>query len=198
MKTKAILIASGVLGLGTVTAVAAQEDRMWRPEQPPEAIIYRDAGYQGSAVNVSEPQPNLGLAWNVKSIRVRSGEWQLCERANYRGECKTVDRDNPLFGRPLRGMTVQSMRPLGSNAGPGEPGNNPTLRGMASQFYPAPARGGYRVQACPTGSATAACAERNAQSFCTAMGWRLSARQMMETVRGRAYLADVLCTNSSI
>lgn len=189
--------AVGALALVGVSVVAAQEDRMWRPEPQPEAIIYRDSGYQGPAVNVSEPQPNLGLAWNVKSIRVRSGRWQLCERTNYRGDCRTVDRDSPMLGRPMRGMAVQSMRPLGYNP-PGEPGNNPSLRGMASQFYPAPARGGYRVLACPSGNATASCAERNAQAFCSAMGWRRSTRQMMETVRGRVYLADVVCTNSSI
>lgn len=189
--------AVGALALVGVSVVAAQEDRMWRPEPPPEAIIYRDAGYQGPAVNVSEPQPNLGLAWKVNSIRVRSGRWQMCERTNYRGDCRTVDRDSPILGRPLQGIAVQSMRPLGYNP-PGEPGNNPSLRGMASQFYPAPARGGYRVLACPSGNATAGCAERNAKAFCSAMGWRRSARQMMETVRGRVYLADVVCTNSSI
>lgn len=195
MKWKGKLALAGALALSGVTVVAAQDDKMLRPDQPPEAIIYRDAGYQGPAVNVSEPQPNLGLAWNVKSVRVRSGRWQLCERPNYRGECRTVESDSPLLGRVLRGLAVQSMRPLGWNP-PGEQGNNPSLRGMASEFYPAPARGGQRVLACPVGNATASCAARNAQTFCSAMGWRRSARQMMETVRGRNYLADVLCTNS--
>lgn len=174
---------------------------MWRPDAPPEAIIYRDAGYQGPAVNVSEPQPNLGLAWRVNAIRVRAGRWQMCERTNYRGDCRTIDADRPVLGTPLRGITVQSMRPIGGSGGGwggNEPGRNPSLRGMASEFYPAPARGGYRVLACPTGSATANCAQRNANQFCTTMGWRRSARQTMETVRQRVYLADVVCTNSSI
>lgn len=197
---------TGVLALAGATVsgigvAAAQEDRMWRPDAPPEAIIYRDAGYQGPAVNVSEAQSNLRLAWRVNAIRVRSGRWQLCERANYRGDCRTVDSDRPVLGTGLRGITVQSMRPIGGSgggSGSNEPGRNPSLRGMASEFYPAPARGGYRVLACPTGSATANCAERNANQFCTTMGWRRSARQTMETVRQRVYLADVLCTNSSI
>jgi hypothetical protein len=188
------LAGAGLVGVGVA---AAQEDKMWRPDAPPEAIIYRDAGYQGPAVNVSEPQPNLGLAWRVNAIRVRAGRWQLCERASYRGNCRIIDADRPVIGTPLRGIRVQSMRPLGGGLGGNEPGRNPSLRGMASEFYPAPARGGYRVLACPSGSPTADCAERSANQFCSAMGWRRSAGQTMETVRQRVYLADVLCTNSA-
>jgi len=193
-----VLALTGAAGAG-IAAAAAQQDKMWRPDTPAEAIIYRDAGYQGPAVNISRPEANLGLAWRVGSIRVRSGQWQLCERTNYRGNCRTVDADRPVLGRPLRGIVVQSMRPLGGSGGGSgsyEPGRNPSLRGMAAEFYPAPARGGYRVLACPSGSATAACAERNAAQFCSAMGWRRSVRQGMETVRGRVYLADVLCSNT--
>ncbi|MFN3863297.1 MAG: beta/gamma crystallin-related protein [Erythrobacter sp.] len=189
-------IAFGGLALAGVTAVAAQDDKMLRPEPQPEAIIYRDAGYQGPAVNVSQPQPNLGLAWRVGSIRVRAGRWQVCERANYRGDCQTIATDRPVLGRPLRGIAVQSMRPLGWNPPSGEPGRNPSLRGMAAEFYSAPARGGFRVQACSSGGATATCAARTADQFCSAMGWRHAVRQGMETVRGRVYLADVLCSNT--
>lgn len=208
MRGKLLKTAIGALalvaaaGVGMAGAAAQEEDRMWRPDAPPEAIIYRNAGYQGPAVNVSQPQPNLGLSWRVNAIRVRAGRWQLCERINYRGSCRTIDYDRPVLGSLSRGITVQSMRPIGGTGGGAwgnEPGRNPSLRGMASEFYPAPARGGYRVLACPSsGSATANCAERNANQFCAAMGWRRSARQTMETVRQRVYLADVLCTNSSI
>jgi len=197
MHGKGWVLAAGVAALAGVTAVAAQDDKMLPPEPRPEAIIYRDPGYQGPAVNVSEAQPNLGLAWRVGSIRVRAGRWQLCERINFRGNCRTIDSDRPILATASRGMVVQSMRPLGWTPPSGEPGNNPSLRGMAAQFYSAPARGGYRVLACPGGgSATANCAERSANDFCTAMGWRRSARQAMETVRGRVYLADVLCSNT--
>jgi hypothetical protein len=196
MTGKGWAIAAGVLALAGVTGVAAQEDRMLRPEQRPEAIIYRDAGFQGPAVNVREAKPDLGLAWRVGSIRVRAGRWQLCERRNYRGKCETIDADRAVLGRPLRGIEVQSMRPIGWNPPSGEPGRNPSLRGMAAEFYSAPARNGYRVLACPSGNATASCAERSANQFCSAMGWRRAARQAMETVRGRVYLADVLCSTT--
>ncbi len=195
-----VLALAGAAGVG-MTGAAAQEERIWRPDARPEAIIYRDAGYQGPAVNVSEAQPNLQLSWRVNAIRVRAGRWQLCERTNYRGTCRTIDYDRPVLGSSSRGITVQSMRPIGGSGGSGgsgsnEPGRNPSLRGMAAQFYPAPARNGYRVLACPYGNPNANCAERSANDFCGAMGWRRSVRQAMETVRQRVYLADVLCSNT--
>lgn len=199
-RLRTAILAGGVLAAAGVSVAAAQSDKMLRPPMmQPEAIIYRDANYQGPAVNVSEPQPNLGLAWRVNAVRVRSGEWQLCERTNYRGRCRVVDRDTPVFA--IRGIDVQSMRPMGGSSGggwqqPGEPGNNPSLRGMAAQFYAAPAERGYRVLACEYGSVTANCARQSADRFCSRMGWRTSARQGMETVRGRVYLADVLCSNT--
>ena len=117
------------------------------------------------------------------------------EKSRYRGTCRIVDRSTPMLGAAFKGMKVQSMRPIGGSGGR-EPGKNPTLRGMAAQFYSAPARSGYRVLACPSGNATASCAARSAEQFCSAMGWRRAARQAMETVRGRVYLADVLCSNT--
>jgi hypothetical protein len=187
-------------GLAATQPLTAQDDRMWRPPAQPEAIIYRDAGYSGSALNVSSDNPDMGLAWRVNSIRVKSGTWQLCERTRYRGQCRTFTADTPRIGR-YAGMVVQSLRPVGSGGGgsipgPLEPGGNPSLRGMAAQFYPAPAQNGYRVLACGYGNATANCVQQTARNFCSNMGWRTSARQAMETVRGRTYLADVLCSNT--
>ncbi len=190
------IFAVGAVALSVVSVATAQSDRMARPEPAPEAVIYRDMGYQGPAVNVSQAQANLGLAWRVNAVRVMSGEWQLCEERNFRGRCRTVNRDTPMLGNPLRGIPVQSMRPIGGTMPGGEPGNNKSLRGMAAEFYPRPAQRGYRVPACATGNANANCAARTAQQFCADMGWRTSARQSLETVRGQAYLADVLCSNT--
>jgi hypothetical protein len=203
MEKQSTILSLGALVLASVTAAAAQE-----PEgrgifgAQAEATVYRDAGYNGPAVTATRAQPNMGLAWRVKAVRVRSGQWELCSEANYRGECWTIDRDNPMFGPAFRGHIVQSMRPIGGSGGSGgssggnEPGRNPSLRGMAAQFYPAPAQNGYRVPACTTGNPTNNCAARTADQFCQSMGWRSSARQAMETVRRNVYLADVLCSNT--
>jgi hypothetical protein len=171
----------------------AQDDKMWRPPAQPEATFYRDMNYSGPAVYVNEAKPNLQLNWPVNSIRIKSGRWQLCEQPNFRGECRTYDRDTVMMYRPYTGRRVQSMRPVGWSP-PGEQGANPSLRGMAAQFFPAPATNGYRVLACPNGSASSSCAARTADQFCVSMNWRRSARQSMQTIAGRTYLADVLCS----
>ena len=50
--------------------------------------------------------------------------------------------------------------------------------------------------ACARGAATANCAAQTADNWCRSIGWNGSAREHMETVGGRVYLADVLCVRS--
>lgn len=163
-----------------------------------EATIYRDQNYSGPAVAIQAEEPNLGLAWRVSSIRVKSGEWQLCSAPNYRGDCTTVDRDRPRLGLFGRGMVVQSARYVGGG-GPGmQPGDGgQSLRGMASQYYALPMAYGQPVPACSR-SATAACAAESADRFCQTMGWRISVHERMETRQGRVVLRDVLCANANM
>lgn len=191
------LAASLTGGLLAVSAAQTPEERMYRP---PEATIYRDAGYRGPAVFVGEAKTNLGLAWPVNSVRVASGRWELCERTRYRGQCRTVERDTPMLGSVLRGMTVQSMRPVGGGGGggwnPNPPANDQSTRGNFAEFHTQPSTNGYRVLACTSGSATAACAARSADTWCRSIGWNGSTREHMETVGRREYLADVLCVRS--
>lgn len=187
-------LAGGVLATSTAQV---PDDRMYRP---PEATIYRDGGYRGPAVFIGEAKTDLGLAWPVNSIRVASGRWELCEKTRYRGNCRTVDRDTPMLGTVLRGMTVQSIRPLGSGGGggwnPNPPANDQSTRGSFAEFHTQPSTNGYRVLACTSGASTAACAARSADTWCRSIGWNGSAREHMETVNRREYLADVLCVRS--
>ena len=191
--------AAAALAGGLFAASIAQvpDDRMYRLS---EATIYRDSGYRGPAVFVGEAKSDLGLAWPVNSIRVASGRWELCERTRYRGNCRTVDRDTPMLGSVLRGMTVQSIRPVGGGGGggwnPNPPANDQSTRGSFAEFHTQPSSNGYRVPACSSGSATAACAARSADTWCRSIGWNGSAREHMETVNRREYLADVLCVRS--
>jgi len=177
----------------SLSAAQPSDDRMYRPA---EATIYRDAAYRGPAVFIGEAKPDLGLAWPVNSIRVGQGHWELCEKTRYRGTCRTVDRDTPMLGNILRGITVQSMRPVGSGAQPHPPANDQSVRGNFAEFHTQPTTGGTRVLAGTSGSAGANCAARTADSWCRSIGWNGSAREHMETVSGRVYLADVLCVRS--
>lgn len=186
------------MGAGLFAASNAQtpDERLHRPA---EATIYRDAAYKGPAAFISEAKPNLGLAWPVNSIRVTGGRWELCEKTRYRGNCRTVDRDTPMLNNILRGITIQSIRPVGSGGGgwnPNPPANDQVARGNFAEFHTQPAQGSTRVLACANGSATANCAARTADTWCRSIGWNGSAREHMETVSGRVYLADVLCVRS--
>ncbi len=191
--------AAASIGAGFLATSNAQTVETER-YRPPEATIYRDAGYRGPAVFIGEEKPNLRLSWPVNSIRVTRGRWELCERTRYRGNCRTVDRDTPMLNNVLRGITVQSIRPAGSGGGggwnPNPPANDQVARGNFAEFHTQPAERNYRVLACARGSATANCAAQTADNWCRSIGWNGSAREHMETVSGRVYLADVLCVRS--
>ncbi|MBB6426539.1 beta/gamma crystallin-related protein [Sphingopyxis sp. JAI128] len=190
-----LAVVAASVGAGFLSSSYAQSvgTEQYRPS---EATIYRDAGYRGPAVFISEEKPNLGLSWPVNSIRVPHGHWELCEKTRYRGRCRTVERDTPMLNNVLRGVTVQSMRPTGGGANPGLPANDQVARGNFAEFHTQPSDRNNRVLACPRGSATANCAAQTADNWCRSIGWNGSAREHMETVSGRVYLADVLCVRS--
>jgi hypothetical protein len=163
--------------------------------QSASATIYRDTNFSGPAIAIERPQTNLGLRYPVFSIRVQRGSWELCPQPNFRGNCITVDRTTPDLRRSFGwNGTLQSIRPADDWGGGATGGQS--LKGMASEFFPAPRRGNARVEACPGASPTSSCAARNADRFCVAAGWAGSARELMETVNRRVYLADVLCVRT--
>lgn len=196
--TKTRLILAAVAGLAVAATAAAQTDKM-APMGQGEATIYRDVGFQGPAVFVGEAKSDLQLNWPVRSIRVRSGTWELCARTRFRSPCARVSADEADLRRVSRLLyAVQSMRPVGY-APPvqPEPPVGASLRGMSSEFFPAPGdRNGRRVLSCSSGSATANCAARTADNYCKGLGWGGSASQTQETIYSRVYLADVLCTRT--
>jgi hypothetical protein len=194
------LMLTATAGITLAATAGAQTDKM-APIGQGEATIYRDTGFQGPAVFVGEAKSSLGLAWPVRSIRVRSGTWELCARSRYRPPCFKVTSDENDLRRvyPLL-YAVQSMRPMGGPQiqPPVQP--NPTagtsLRGMSAEFFPAPGTNGYRILSCPNGGSTANCAATTADSYCKSLGYGGSASQTQETVYSRVYLADVLCTRT--
>jgi len=151
-----------------------------------EAVLHRDARFSGPFQSVTGPRTDLNLGWEVRSIRVRSGEWQICTGRNYTGRCTTVDRDQPMLNPQFR--DVVSMRPTGGwGTGVGQ-----SLRGAASEFFPAPRRNGQRIE-CRSG---ASCARQEANQFCRSLGWLVSRSQATETENGKTYVADVLCARA--
>jgi Beta/Gamma crystallin len=195
MLLKSALVTSAAI-IVAATAMA-QTDKM-APIGRGEATIYRDLNFQGPAVFVGEAKENLGLAWPVRSIRVRSGTWELCARTRYRAPCARVSADEADLKRVSRLLyAVQSMRPIGySPPVQPDPPAGTSLRGMSGEYFPAPGRNGVRILSCSNGGSTANCAARTADDFCKSLGYGGSASQTQETVYSRVYLADVLCTRT--
>lgn len=89
-----------------------------------EIALFEDDNYGGRTYRSSAPVPNLGdTDFNDKasSVIVRGRSWQLCDDADYRGHCVTLD---PGEYPSLRTMglndKVSSVRAIG---GPGAPGS---------------------------------------------------------------------------
>src|SRR3546814_16690652 len=88
----------------------------------------------------------------------------------------------------LRGITVQSIRPVGGGGGgwnPNPHANDQVARGNFAEFHTQPSERNYRVLACTRGSATANCAAQKADNWCRTNGWNGAAREHMEKI-GRA------------
>ena len=155
-----------------------------------EVTFYSDIAFRGQTFTVTGARENVRLPFVVRSARVAPGEsWEICTNTRYRGTCNVVDDTQGNVA-----WRVGSVRPLANQGLP--PSNSASLRGMASEYFPQPSNGMGRVLACLRGSATAACAAQSADRFCETRGWTASSYERMETVMGRNYLSDVLCTRT--
>lgn len=103
-----------LVGLGAI-GIATQAHAQLTTRPAPlggggEAIVYRDQNFSGAGVNVARARPDLGLAWQVRSIRITRGTWELCSKPNFEGSCTRLDRSRASLPQAQR--TVRSMRPV--------------------------------------------------------------------------------------
>ncbi|MBO9622803.1 MAG: hypothetical protein J7500_08825 [Sphingomonas sp.] len=159
-----------------------------------EITVFSGIGFTGRAFTLSGQRDTLNLGWTVRSVRMGGGPaWDLCTRTNFRTPCNRVTR-NVTNVR----WTVASARPTVATPGP-EPippqgGGGASLRGMTAEFFVAPADARGRIETSRQG--TAAAASEAANRFCRSRGWVGSSYERQETVGGRNFLADVLCTRT--
>ena len=168
-------------------------------QQRGEMTFFSTPVHSGSRYTVTGPREHIDLGWQVRSVIIAPGDqWEVCTGPRYRGTCTRLDktathiRYSVASARPVGGFTTLPA-PIPPGAGGGASG--PSLRGMSAEFFRAPAGGGRRVESCPNGAA--ACAAERADAFCRARGWTASSYERQETVGGRIYLADVLCTRTN-
>lgn len=169
-----------------------------QPQRPGEITFYSNIAFKGQSYTVTGPRENIRIPWTARSARISGGgAWEVCPRTGYGGACNRVKETQGNIA-----WTVGSARPIGGGPGPGPrppvppppPAGGNSLRGMSAEFFTAPSDRGQRVESCRQG--TAACAADAADRFCRSRGWTASSYERQETVFGRNYLADVLCTRT--
>ena len=170
---------------------SAQEERVEPLDATTAAsrqmTLFSGSSFNGPSLGVTGPRAVLALPYRVRSVIIQPGErWQLCSQTQFRN-CQTYT------GRVQNvQLTVASARPVRPVVLP-PVGGGQSLRGMASEYFPAPRENGQRVE---VRAGTAAAAAQRADRFCARSGWVGSAHERLQTVSGRVYLADVLCVRS--
>ena len=88
--SKLLLLAGAAAALAPMSGPAAQAAR------GPGLIVFQEDNFGGDYREIREDQPDLGWIHfddRISSVQVSRGTWELCEHAQYRGRCITVDHD---------------------------------------------------------------------------------------------------------
>ena len=184
----------------TFAAVLAALTPVASMAQPsPEMTLYGRGHYKGPRLVLDGPARGMNLPFTVKSVSIPAGtSWELCSGNTFTG-CRRFSQSVDAMAMPVR-----SARPVGKSVivpggtvtpqGTFEPaGPSPSLRGMASEFFVAPDKGGKRIQ---LDSNSAEEASRRANDYCRSIGWGGSGHADVQVSGGLAYLADVLCVRT--
>ena len=196
MLSRIILASAALLALA---APAQAQDRM-----APNAQLFSGTDYTGRSLTVVRDMSVIPATWSPRSIRMGGGSsWEVCEQRHFMGRCTVLTGSSTNLTSQLGITRIGSIRPARSippNPGPGlgplpgPGGGGQSLRGMAAEFFPAPESRGRRIDACNTQGGSAACITREAENFCRSRGYVSARNSAAETVGGRIYLADVLCS----
>lgn len=183
------LVLASIIAVGAYTPATSQ-DRM-----APNAQFFSGTNFTGRSLTVTSSTPVFAATWTPRSVRMGGGSsWEVCEQPAFRGRCTVIQGSSGDLRAQLGVSGVRSVRQARTAVPPPVSGAGQSLKGMAAEFFPAPQSHGRRVEACPGGNASAACITENANRFCTSIGYVGSRNSAGETVGGRVFLADVLCS----
>lgn len=189
MLSRIILASAALLAL---SAPAHAQDRM-----APNAQLFSATNFQGRTLTVVRDMPVIPATWSPRSIRMGGGSsWEVCELPNFRGRCTVLAGSSANLQTQLGVSGVRSIRSASHGGGGGGSGGGggPSLKGMAAEFFPAPEVRGRRINVCDREGGSAACITRESENFCRSIGYVSSRNGAAQTVGGRIYLADVLCS----
>lgn len=177
----------------TVTAIAvAAASSSASAQTGGDAVIFSHALFKGASMTISGPTRSMG-GFVAKSIQLPpNSAWELCTGNTFTG-CKRFSQS-----RSSMVMTVRSARPVAppipasATLSAAQPltGSNASLRGLASEFFVMPQENGNRIEVTANGGVS-----ERATEFCRGHGWHASAYEREQSVQGRRYLADVLCSD---
>ena len=173
-----------VMGLASAAALLSAG-----AEAQPDAAaaLFGRSNFAGPELRLTGPTQHIDPPFVARSIRLPAGSaWELCSGSTYSG-CRRLDA--PVTGGVFK---VRSARPVAPVIASSASISNETLRGVASQFFVAPAHGSERV-ALPGNDPEAM--RRGADDFCRSAGWQQSAHARLQIDSGTYYLVDVLCEN---
>lgn len=88
----------------------------------PGITVFEDRNFRGDAATYQNNVSSLPSRFNnrISSIRVGAGEqWQVCDQANYRGQCVTISGEEDDLGRNNWDNRISSMRRVRGGGGGG-------------------------------------------------------------------------------
>ena len=180
---------------GAVMLAALLPAQSQAQEQPStELVLYPKGNFKGGGYSIAGASQSMRV-FTVKSVKIPEGQsWELCSGNTFTG-CREFSKSDEAMV-----MNVRSVRPVaarittvGAEVGAVVTGPNPSLRGMASEYFVAPDDRGARIEV-PEGTAEAM--SRRAEGFCRMRGWRTAAYARLQSLQNRTFLADVLCSDT--
>jgi hypothetical protein len=77
----------------------------------PQLVFYDAVNFRGRTLMIEDDRPSLGASNSMGSIRVAAGEWQICDRPRFYGNCVTISDDVRDVSRlGLRGPVASVRR----------------------------------------------------------------------------------------
>ena len=100
----------------------------YRKERPPlkghygarngAVTLYTDSYERGASLGLNKGISDLSryrFNDNISSLRIRSGQWEVCEHANYKGRCQIVDASTDRLNGIRLNDNISSIRPVGDS-----------------------------------------------------------------------------------
>ena len=128
--------------------------RDYRRERPPlkghygarkgAVTLYTDSYERGASLGLNRGISDLSryrFNDNISSLKIRSGKWEVCEHANYKGRCQIVDATTDRLNGIRLNDNISSIRPVGDSPREGRAGGNRD-GGQASRDRPGDGRDG--------------------------------------------------------